>query len=76
MSNEKYHLGPWKQVQSAVKAIHNTNELLMKDPATSPIAIVYNDRASVVDLPSIAQMKAGGSTDFVKGSLCAAPAAH
>lgn len=61
------NLAPWKQVQSAVKAIQEMNEMLGRDPSLEPIVITYNDSVSITNLASIATTSASGSTDFVKG---------
>ncbi|CAF1033711.1 unnamed protein product [Adineta ricciae] len=58
--------GPWRQVQSAVKAIHEMSQLVGQDPSQQPIVITYNDSVAITDLASIAFTTAGGSTDFVK----------
>ncbi|UJR15056.1 hypothetical protein I4U23_002027 [Adineta vaga] len=58
--------GPWRQVQSAVKAIQEMNQMLQRDPNQEPIVITYNDKISITNLASIATTKAEGSTDFVK----------
>ncbi len=62
------NIAPWKQVQSAVKAIQEMNEMVGRDPNLEPIVITYNDNVSITDLASIAKTTAAGSTDFVKGS--------
>ncbi|CAF4264461.1 unnamed protein product [Rotaria sp. Silwood2] len=58
--------GPWKQVQSAVQAIYEMNQKLVRDASFEPIVITYNDTVSITDLASIAKTTACGSTDFVK----------
>ncbi|CAF0890805.1 unnamed protein product [Adineta steineri] len=58
--------GPWKQLQSAVKAIDEMNQTLQRDAYTEPIVITYNDTVSVTNLASVAKTTASGSTDFVK----------
>jgi hypothetical protein len=65
----KENLGPWKQVQSAVKAIHEMNQTFERDASLEPIVITYNDSVSITNLASIATITPSGSTDFVKGIL-------
>ncbi len=54
-------------MQSAVKAIHEMNQMLDRDASSEPIVITYNDSVTITDLASIATTTACGSTDFVKG---------
>jgi hypothetical protein len=63
----KDNLAPWKQVQSAVKAIHEMNQMLERDANLEPIVITYNDSVSITNLASIVTTTPSGSTDFVKG---------
>ncbi len=63
----KENLAPWKQVQSAVKAILEMNQTFQRDESQEPIVITYNDSVSIANLASIAKMAPSGSTDFVKG---------
>lgn len=65
---DREHLGPWKQVQSAVKSIEEMNRMLDRDASAEPIVITYNDTVSVTNLASIARTNAAGSTDFAKGN--------
>ena len=58
-------LGPWKQVQSAVKAIQ---EMARTQENSEPIVITYNTTVEVTNLDAIARTNASGSTDFVKGT--------
>ena len=62
------NIGPWTQVQSAVKSIDDMNRMLNRDASTEPIVITYNEGVSVTNLASIAKTQASGMTDFVKGS--------
>jgi len=61
------NLAPWNQVQSAVKAIHEMQQMVGRDSNSEPIVITYNDSVAITDLASIARTTASGSTDFVKG---------
>lgn len=63
----KIDIGPWRQVQSAVQAIHETTQKLSRDPSLDPIVITYNDTVATTNLAAIAKTTASGSTDFVKG---------
>jgi hypothetical protein len=65
---DREHLGPWRQVQSAVKSIEEMNCMLDRDASSEPIVITYNETVSVTNLASIAHTNASGSTDFVKGT--------
>lgn len=68
-SLHSFSIGPWRQVQSAVKKIHDMHQLLKRDADTEPIIIAYNDKVSLSNLASVAQMRADGSTNFVSGKL-------
>ncbi|CAF1116849.1 unnamed protein product, partial [Didymodactylos carnosus] len=57
---------PWKQVQSAAKAIHGMIAQHAKTADSEPIVITYNDTVSITNLAAIANTTAMGSTDFIK----------
>ena len=68
-SSIRLALGPWRQVQSAVRKIHELHQTLNRDAETEPVIIAYNETVSLTNLASVAQMTASGSTNFVRGKF-------